>query len=377
MAQTTAALISALLPDIWEGAIYYAQHRFVMPSRVRLFTDRQGITPRKVSRYTEAGGAAVYAETADITNTTFERALLQTLTPAEIGKMIELTDTRVETDLENVVSDASRDLGYTLGRKFEEDILSVVDTLSGGTIGDGTANMAVNSILQARTMLEAAAVDGPYVAVLHPYQYYDIAASLQAVAADVPQRNQVWDSFYIRGIADVEFVVSSLLPRFITHTVTVTGSPTGGTFTLTVGEQTTSAQAYNESAANLQTDLRALSSTGSDLTVTGSAGGPWEVTFINDGFSNGKELVLEDNSLTGGSSPSVTIVEKSANVKTPVYARNALAADMRRGLRIEPDRDASKRASELVATMIYAYGTWEDDHGVLVHSDASSPIATG
>lgn len=54
-----------------------------------------------------------------------------------------------------------------------------------------------------------------------------------------------------------------------------------GTFTLTFGGDTTTALAYNVSAAAMQTALRALAAVGgANLTVTGSAGGPYTVTFI-------------------------------------------------------------------------------------------------
>jgi len=64
------------------------------------------------------------------------------------------------------------------------------------------------------------------------------------------------------------------------QTVTIGGSPTGGTFTLTFIGQTTSAIAYNASAATVQTALQALSTIGTgNATVAGSAGGPYTVTF--------------------------------------------------------------------------------------------------
>src|SRR5881275_1987291 len=66
------------------------------------------------------------------------------------------------------------------------------------------------------------------------------------------------------------------------QSVTVTGSPTGGSFTLTFGANTTAAIAYNASAATVQTRLQALASIGSgNALVTGSNGGPWQVQFTN------------------------------------------------------------------------------------------------
>lgn len=56
-----------------------------------------------------------------------------------------------------------------------------------------------------------------------------------------------------------------------------------------------------------------------------------------------------------------------------IFNRQALALDMRRGLRIEPERDASLRSTELNATMIYAHGIWRPAYGVKIISDATAP----
>ena len=61
---------------------------------------------------------------------------------------------------------------------------------------------------------------------------------------------------------------------------TITGSPTGGTFTITVDGQTTTGIAFDAAAAAVQSALEALSSVGAGkVTVTGSAGGPYTATF--------------------------------------------------------------------------------------------------
>src|ERR1700738_5248805 len=51
------------------------------------------------------------------------------------------------------------------------------------------------------------------------------------------------------------------------QTVTLTGAPTGGTFTLTFGANTTSGIAYNASAATVQAALVALASIGANNVV--------------------------------------------------------------------------------------------------------------
>jgi hypothetical protein len=91
------------------------------------------------------------------------------------------------------------------------------------------------------------------------------------------------------------------------QTVTITGVPTGGTFTLTFDGQTTATIAYNAAASAVTSALLALSNldTG-DVTVTGSAGGPFTVTFagVYAGL-NVPALAGNATGLTGGTSPAV------------------------------------------------------------------------
>lgn len=64
----------------------------------------------------------------------------------------------------------------------------------------------------------------------------------------------------------------------VTYVVTIGGSPTGGTFTLSFGGQTTAGIAFNATAAAVQAALEALSNLDpGDVTVTGNAGGPYTV----------------------------------------------------------------------------------------------------
>ena len=99
------------------------------------------------------------------------------------------------------------------------------------------------------------------------------------------------------------------------QTVTITGTPTGGTFTLTYSGQTTSAIAYNASAATVDAALEALSNIGAgDVAVTGSAGGPWTVTFSTAlAATNVDEMTASGASLTGGSSQSISVSDEVAS----------------------------------------------------------------
>lgn len=114
------------------------------------------------------------------------------------------------------------------------------------------------------------------------------------------------------------------------QTVTVTGSPTGGTFTLTYEGTATATIAYNATAATVATALNNMFATrggpgASPLTaaVTGSAGGPYTVKIGGVPSGQGIDLlVLGANALTGGTTPSVTVTNISST--TTDFVANSL-----------------------------------------------------
>lgn len=96
------------------------------------------------------------------------------------------------------------------------------------------------------------------------------------------------------------------------QTVTISGGPTGGTFTLTYAGQTTAAIAYNATSSAVQSALEALSNVEpGDVTVSGSAGGPYVVSFAT-ALGNVSQMSASGASLTGGTSPSVAVATTTA-----------------------------------------------------------------
>lgn len=58
-----------------------------------------------------------------------------------------------------------------------------------------------------------------------------------------------------------------------------------------------------------------------------------------------------------------------------LFSRQALALDIRRAARIEPDRKPSRRGDELNLTMVYAHGVWRKAFGIQGIFDASAPTS--
>jgi hypothetical protein len=100
------------------------------------------------------------------------------------------------------------------------------------------------------------------------------------------------------------------------QTVTITGTPTGGTFTLTLDGETTGAIAYNAAASAVTTALEGLSNIRvGAVVVTGGPGPgtPWVVTFSGTQHQ-GTDMpqMTAASSLTGGTSPTVVVTTTTA-----------------------------------------------------------------
>ncbi len=95
----------------------------------------------------------------------------------------------------------------------------------------------------------------------------------------------------------------------------ISGSPTGGTFTLTYAAQTTAAIPYNASAADVQAALEALSNIAvGDVSCYGSGlpGGTITIHFQGTLGAANVAAITSTDSLTGGSTPTSAITTLTA-----------------------------------------------------------------
>ncbi|MGQ0774556.1 MAG: hypothetical protein ACT4NY_09085 [Pseudonocardiales bacterium] len=102
--------------------------------------------------------------------------------------------------------------------------------------------------------------------------------------------------------------------------IAVTGSPTGGSFTLTFSGQTTTAIAWNSTAAQVQAALEALSNINvGDIACTGGPLPGTNVTVTFGGQFTGADVaqMTRTSSLTGGTTPDVTVTTSTAGGAAP------------------------------------------------------------
>ena len=102
------------------------------------------------------------------------------------------------------------------------------------------------------------------------------------------------------------------------QTVTVSGTPTGGSFELTFAGDTTTPVMYNAVASDLQSALDALGSIGHGNALVGGGpfpGTPMTVTFRNAlGSQDVPAMTVSANTLTGGTTPNAAVATTTPGV---------------------------------------------------------------
>lgn len=154
--------------------------------------------------------------------------------------------------------------------------------------------------------------------------YYDLADRMTAAVDVGTNGGSAWTR--PGSVPSSSATAHVNLTRYATdavQNVTLTGGPTGGTFTLSFGGYTTSAIAYNASAATVDSALEALTSVGSgNVAVVAAPGGSgWDVRFtgtLADKYQSA--LTASGAGLTGGTSPGVSVATVNAGGDVGVAA---------------------------------------------------------
>jgi YD repeat-containing protein len=215
----------------------------------------------------------------------------------------------------------------------------------------------------------------PYARVSYVANYYD-AANRLTNSANVGTNG---GSAYTRpgtvpARSDTVLVTSTAYKADAVQQVLLTGSPTGGLFTLTFNGQSTNHQAYNVSAATLQAALQGLSTIGSgNVLVSGPAGGPWWVRFAGAlaGLPE-PELTGNGSALTGGTNPGVAVGTVSQGGDT---GRVQATTDPR-GLNSKTDDDLLGRTVRTIQNFVAFAPSNSADQTTQYTYDGSNHIVT-
>lgn len=280
--------LSGIAQNIQEDAIFVVREAGQMQKFIKGFSDLKGGNPRVGYVYNQLTAKTI-GEDDDLTSDSFAPSADQTLTPAEIGLQVFITDLRANSEApEEIITDSARELGFAALDKIESDLVGDCASLTGGTIG--TAGTAITwgyisaAIAQARNANKSNYK--PLACVVHAYQAQVLAKSASiAGATSLAQAPGVTDEITRKG----------LYPAFI-----------------------------------------------------------FDRTPIYQVFADPDSA----DDFTGG-----------------VFPKEAIAIDWRRAIRVEAQRDASRRGTEFNMSAVYAHGVWRPDRGIQMIFDATAPTS--
>lgn len=212
MTVSTVSDLNSLFNLIYEDALFVARETNMMSNLVTQLSAR-GWMDRKVGIYPEISAVAV-GEDEDFTSPTiFDKTLHATLTPGETMSQVLLSDRRIDTDPDDARREAAQELGASLAKKIDQDLLGDFASFSTdkGPGAAGTATIA--RFAAAVTYLRNQNAPNPVYVVLHPYQWHRIwlelgqPAATKALLGDVANRALL--DFYVGEWLQCQWFVSS------------------------------------------------------------------------------------------------------------------------------------------------------------------------
>jgi N4-gp56 family major capsid protein len=277
----------ALYANIMQAALFTMNEQSIIRPLVRNYnmTGTPGLTAQ-VPIYPAVSASGV-SDGSDLSNVSFATTKKE-ITASEVGVMVTLTDLLEEASSDDTAAAVGRQLGAAMAEKVDTDIAALFSGFS-NVINKSSASVTVDDLFKAAATLKANKADqnGGYVAVLHPYQAYDLKlaltnagyqASASAAVSDVG--NRALESGFIGRVAGIDI---------------------------------------------------------------------FESTVINGADSVGSYFGA-------------------------VMTQDALGYMLKRDMRIETQRDASLRATEIVGSMAYGVTELFDQYGVAIQSDATAVI---
>ena len=192
-------------------------------------------------------------------------------------------------------------------------VIDATDFVVSDNVVRGGGSMGISCQHSVSGVISGNTVRGfPYVGIEVPKSVNKVVISGNIIDPDglTPESGIQFSDGTINDLTVTGNVIKNFGDRY---TLTFSGSPTGGNFTLSYGGFTTAAITYSTTAAttaaNIQAALVALTSIGAgNATVTVSSSTVFTASIINTAGT----LALGTSSLTGGTSPTLALVTAQA-----------------------------------------------------------------
>lgn len=264
---------------------------------------------------------------------------VKTMTGKKVALLVPVSSEIAMTNAAGLYAQLRQDLPTSIARAFDHAAIHGLDlrTGSAGPFNDyllknassvelGTAAASAGSTYTDLVTGEKAVVDAGYDFSgfaadprLKPTLKLSTDTQGRPLWVDSPEMGSIggnligYPAFYNRGVSGTYRRSGNRV-----QVVTITGTPTGGTFTLSGNGNTTADIAYNAASSTVQTAVRTLGGPFSNATVTGSAGGPYTITLGVVGVASAP-LSASGANLTGGTA-SAALVAASPDQDTNLRA---------------------------------------------------------
>lgn len=185
MAITTDSVMADTVPTILENARFTEQ--FIAEMSALVWNIRKQLHDGKNVNVPTFGTITAHAlaEGVDMTVSETMSDSLVTITPAEVGCKLIITDKLVRDDQEDIKAAAGRLLGNAMEVKRDLDLLalfaSAATTLGGGSTATLGQYAAARAILKGNPVSSGGPAPGGLVAIIHPYVTLDIVDILTPI----------------------------------------------------------------------------------------------------------------------------------------------------------------------------------------------------
>ena len=233
--EVTSSIVSELYSNIVQSALYTYSEQAVIRPVVRNYdmTGTPGLTAQ-VPKYPAITASDLTDGTDLSANTAFNTTSI-TMSAAERGAKVTLTDLAKETAQEDVAAAVGRQLGEAMVNKVDGEIAALFPSFSNrvGAAGDG---ITAETIFKAVGQLRSQNARGQVFVVLHPFQAMDLKIQLAGAGntnmANPPQvGNTVLTSGVVGSIGGAIILESNNVGKDTNDSTSGTGNFVGCAFT--------------------------------------------------------------------------------------------------------------------------------------------------
>jgi len=203
----------ALYANIMQSALFNLNEQSIIRPLVRNYdmTGTPGLTAQ-VPVYPTVSAAGV-ADGTDLSNTAFATTKKE-ITASEVGVMVTLTDLLEEASNDDTAAAVGRQLGAAMAEKVDTDLAALFTGFS-NSVGAVETEITVDDMFKAAATLRNNKAPGPYVAVLHPYQAFQLK-KLLAGNGNTPMNNhdlanEALRTGYVGQIAGIQIFESTVI----------------------------------------------------------------------------------------------------------------------------------------------------------------------